>query len=50
MTGGYKKMTNKQRKYMTDTLKRLLSGKEMGNLFKVIFGYKSKNNFFFGFE
>ena len=45
-----KKMTNKQRKYMTDTLKRLLSGKEMGNLFKVIFGYKSKNNFFFGFE
>ena len=45
-----KKMTNKQQKYMEDTLARLLEEKQMGSLFKVIFGYKSKNNDFFGFE
>ena len=45
-----KKMTNKQQKYMEDTLSRLLEKKQMGSLFKVIFGYKSKNNDFFGFE
>ena len=45
-----KKMTNKQQKYMEDTLARLLEKKQMGSLFKVIFGYKSKNNDFFGFE
>ena len=45
-----KKMTREQQKYMSDTLDRLLSEKEMGNLFKVIFGYKNKNNNFFGFE
>ena len=45
-----KKMTNKQGKYMTDTLARLLEEKQMGSLFKVIFGYKNKNNDFFGFE
>tara|TARA_Y100000816_G_scaffold132892_1_gene93842 strand:+ start:755 stop:1834 length:1080 start_codon:yes stop_codon:yes gene_type:complete len=45
-----KKMTNKQQKYMSDTLNRLLAENEMGKLFKVIFGYKNKNNDFFGFE
>ena len=45
-----KKMTNKQQKYMEDTLARLLEEKQMGSLFKVIFGYKNKNNDFFGFE
>ena len=45
-----KKMTNKQKKYMEDTLTRLLDDKQMGRLFKVIFGYKSKNNDFFGFK
>ena len=43
-------MTNKQQKYMEDTLARLLEEKQMGSLFKVIFGYKNKNNDFFGFE
>ena len=43
-------MTNKQQKYMSDTLNRLLAENEMGKLFKVIFGYKNKNNDFFGFE
>ncbi len=45
-----KKMTNKQRKYMEVTLSRLLGENQMGNLFKVIFAYKNKNNDFFGFE
>ena len=45
-----KKMTNKQQNYMAETLNRLLAEKEMGKLFKVIFGYKNKNNDFFGFE
>ena len=45
-----KKMTHKQKGYMEDTLSRLLEEKQMGTLFKVIFGYKNKNNDFFGFE
>ena len=45
-----KKMTNKQRKYMSETLSRLLEEKHMGSLFKVIFGYNCKNNDFFGFD
>ena len=45
-----KKMTNKEQKYMKETLSRLLEEKQMGSLFKVIFGYKNKNNNFFGFE
>ena len=31
-------------------IKRLLSPKSMGNLFKVILAYKFKNNNFFGFK
>ena len=45
-----KKMTTKQKKYMSETLNRLLDEKQMGKLFKVIFGYKYKNNDFLGFE
>ena len=45
-----KKMSNTEQKYMKETLARLLEEKQMGNLFKVIFGYKNKNNDFFGFE
>ena len=45
-----KKKTNEEQKYMRETLSRLLEKKQMGNLFKVIFGYKNKNNDFFGFE
>ena len=45
-----KKRTNEEQKYMKDTLSRLLEEKQMGSLFKVIFGYKNKNNNFFGFE
>ncbi len=45
-----KKMSNSEQKYMKETLARLLEEKQMGNLFKVIFGYKNKNNDFFGFE
>ena len=45
-----KKMSNTEQKYMKETLDRLLEEKQMGNLFKVIFGYKNKNNDFFGFE
>jgi Uncharacterized conserved protein len=45
-----KKMTIKQKKYMSETLNRLLEEKQMGKLFKVIFGYKYKNNDFLGFE
>ena len=45
-----KKKTNKEQKYMKETLSRLLEEKQMGSLFKVIFGYKNKNNNFFGFE
>ncbi len=42
--------TKTEKKYMQETLSRLLEGKQMGSLFKVIFGYKNKNNDFFGFE
>ena len=45
-----KKRTNEEQKYMKETLSRLLEEKQMGSLFKVIFGYKNKNNNFFGFE
>ena len=45
-----KNMTNKQQKYMSETLNRLLERKQMGNLFKVIFGFNFKNNDFYGFE
>ena len=45
-----KKMTNAEKKYMRETLVRLLEEKQMGNIFKVIFGYKNTNNDFFGFE
>ncbi len=45
-----KKMTNKQKKYMSYTLNRLLDEEQMGSLFKVIFGYKNINNNLFGFD
>ncbi len=45
-----KKRTNKEQKYMKETLSRLLEEKQMGSLFKVIFGYKNKNSDFFGFK
>ena len=45
-----KKMTSKEKIYMKETLFRLLNEKQMGSIFKVIFGYKNKNNDFFGFE
>ncbi len=45
-----KKRTNEEQKYIKETLSRLLEEKQMGSLFKVIFGYKNKNNNFFGFE
>ena len=45
-----RKMTKKQKKYMSETLTRLLEEKQMGKLFKVIFGYKFYSNNFFGFE
>ena len=45
-----KKRTNEEQKYMKETLSRLLEEKQMGSLFKVIFGYKNKNDNFFGFE
>ena len=45
-----KKMTNKQQRYMSHTLARLLEEKQMGKLFKVIFGYKNKNDDYFGFK
>ena len=45
-----KKMSNTEKEYMRETLARLLEEKQMGKLFKVIFGYKNKNNDFFGFE
>ena len=35
---------------MRETLSRLLDEKQMGTLFKVIFGYKNKENDFFGFD
>ena len=45
-----KKMNKKQKKYMITTLSRLLDKNLMGELFKVIFAYKSHNKKFFGFE
>ncbi len=45
-----KKMTQKQVKYMSITLMRLLHKDLMGELFKVIFAFKSKKNNFLGFE
>ena len=45
-----KKMNSKQKNYMAFTLKRLLHKQLMGELFKVIFAFKSKNNNFFGFN
>ncbi len=45
-----KNMTLKQKNYITNTLNRLLNNKHMGELFKVIFAYKSKSNNFFGFN
>ena len=43
-------MNEKQKKYMIPTLPRLLNKSSMGELFKVIFAYKSNNKKFFGFE
>ena len=45
-----KKMNKTQKKYMFDTLSRLLNTNMMGKLFKVIFAYKSRNKNFFGFD
>ena len=45
-----KKMNKQQKKYMITTLSRLLDKNLMGELFKVIFAYKSHNKKFFGFE
>ena len=45
-----KKMTQKQKDYMSATLMRLLHKDQMGDLFKVIFAFKSKKNNFLGFE
>ena len=45
-----KNMTFKQRDYMSSTLMRLLQKELMGDLFKVIFAFKSKNSNFLGFK
>ena len=45
-----KKMTEKQKNYMSLTLMRLLHKNFMGELFKVIFAFKSKKNNFLGFD
>ena len=45
-----KKMKLKQKNYMLSTLNRLLNKKLMGDLFKVIFAFKSKSNNFLGFK
>ena len=45
-----KKMTQKQKDYMSSTLIRLLHRDLMEELFKVIFAFKSKKNNFLGFE
>ncbi len=45
-----KKMTHEQEEYMSLTLMRLLHKDLMGDLFKVIFAFKSKKNNFFGFK
>tara|TARA_B100000989_G_scaffold236443_1_gene183323 strand:+ start:635 stop:1711 length:1077 start_codon:yes stop_codon:yes gene_type:complete len=45
-----KRMNKTQKEYMFTTLSRLLDKGSMGELFKVIFAYKSNNKKFFGFE
>ena len=45
-----KKMDNKQKNYMILTLDRLLNKKKMGDLFKVIFAFKSKGHDYLGFS
>ena len=45
-----KKMTQKQKDYMSLTLMRLLHKDFMGELFKVIFAFKNKKNNFLGFK
>ena len=45
-----KNMTFKQKDYMSSTLMRLLHKELMGDLFKVIFAFKSKNGNFLGFK
>ena len=45
-----KNMNSKQKSNMFSILKRLLHKELMGELFKVIFTYKSKNNNFLGFK
>ena len=45
-----KRMTQKQKEYMSSTLIRLLHKNLMGDLFKVIFAFKNKNNNFLGFN
>ena len=45
-----KKMTIKQRNYMSLTLMRLLHKELMGGLFKVIFAFKCKSSSFLGFK
>ena len=45
-----KNMTQKQKDYMIFTLKRLLHRRLMGELFKVIFAFKSKHSNFLGFK
>ena len=45
-----KTMTHKEQNYMKLTLMRLLHKNLMGDLFKVIFAYKSNRNNFLGFE
>ena len=44
------KMSFKEQSNLYLRLKRLLDKKLMGNLFKVIFTYKSKKDNFLGFE
>ena len=45
-----KKMNFKEQSNLYLRLKRLLSSKLMGNLFKVIFAYKFKKDNFIGFK
>ena len=45
-----RKMNLKQKNHMFLTLRRLLHKNLMGELFKVIFAFKSKNNNFLGFN
>ena len=45
-----KNLSFDQKNYMNNTLTRLLHKKTMGNLFKVIFAFKSKKDNFLGFN